>query len=339
MPRGPNRYPVDMPKRLTPLRAAPLLCAASLLALAPACISTEAWLEADAAASPPADVQAVSLRGEPLRPPPMSPEAAAERRAQLAEARAASYEHPAEALLWIGRRLAYLGRFREAMDVFRGGHAAYPRDARFLRHLGHRQITVREFAAAEATLERAAELVRGRPDQVEPDGQPNARGIPLSTLQSNIHYHLGLARFLQADYEGALAAYDDYRRVSSDHDGEVAIDHWTWMALRRLGRDAEAAAAVADVRADWDIVENAGYHRLCLLYRGEVSADDLMGELRGSGEDPAVDDATLGFGLGNYLWVHGRRAEARAVWERVLAGDAWHAFGYIAAEADLARRP
>jgi hypothetical protein len=109
------------------------------------------------------------------------------------------------------------------------------------------------------------------------------------------------------------------------------------MALSRLGRHDEAAAAVADVHADMDIVENHGYHRLCLMYRGELSPEELLGEAVAGGEDPGVDDATVAYGVGNWYWVHDRRGEAVALWRRVLDGRAWHAFGHVAAEAELAR--
>mgnify|MGYP006178114509 CR=1 FL=1 len=51
-----------------------------------------------------------------------------------------------------------------------------------------------------ADLERAASLVRGRPDEVEPDGAPNRFNIPTSTLQSNIWYHLGLAYYMRGEF-------------------------------------------------------------------------------------------------------------------------------------------
>ena len=53
---------------------------------------------------------------------------------------------------------------------------------------------------AIADLRRASQLVAGKPDEVEPDGAPNKAGIPRSTLQSNIWYHLGLAQYLRGDF-------------------------------------------------------------------------------------------------------------------------------------------
>ena len=54
-------------------------------------------------------------------------------------------------------------------------------------------MTVRELDNAIADFERATELTEGQPDEVDPDGLPNALGIPTSTLQFNIWYHLALA--------------------------------------------------------------------------------------------------------------------------------------------------
>ena len=97
------------------------------------------------------------------------------------------------------------------------------------RHRGHRWISVREFDRAIEDLAHAAALVQGEPDEVEPDGQPNERGIPTSTLQSNIHYHLALAHYLKGDFETALPSYRDYLAVTTNPDQLVAISHWgTW---------------------------------------------------------------------------------------------------------------
>jgi hypothetical protein len=282
----------------------------------------------------PLGAQAFSLFGEPLYAPPLSDEEWSVREGQAHEALYADYDSVADGMVWIGRRLAYLGDFEDAVLTYLTGMSLYPGDARFPRHLGHRWISLRRFEDAERELAHAAELERGREDTVEPDGQPNEAGVPLTTLQSNIHYHLGLARYLRGDFEGALAAYADYRLVNDDDDGEVAIDHWHVMALRRLGRFDEAAALVEDVQADMTILENGSYHRLCLMYKGELDAGALWAEVA-TGE--AIDNASVGYGIGNWFFTSGREAEAFEVWRAVLAGEAWHAFGYIAAEAELAR--
>ena len=82
------------------------------------------------------------------------------------------------------------------------------------------------------------------------------------------------------------------------------------------------------------MIENRAYHRLLLLYRGELEAETLLAE---AGEPGSVGFATLGYGVANWYLVNGRRAEATALFERIVAGGQWPAFGHLAAEAELAR--
>lgn len=279
-------------------------------------------------------VEAVSLLGERLFSPPIPAPTREIYEQRLAEARRAHDRTPADAdsIIWLGRRTAYLGRYREAISIFTGGIAKHPADPRMYRHRGHRYVSVREFDRAIADLTRAAELIAGRPDAIEPDGIPNARNVPTSTLQSNIWYHLGLAHYLKGDFNRALVAYREAMRVSGNPDMLVATSHWLYMTLRRLGRATEAEAVVAPISRDMAIIENDAYHRLLLMYKGQLSPDSLAPP----GTD-ALNDASIGYGLGNWHLYSGRRVDALAVFRRVLSGRNWPAFGYIAAEAEVAR--
>jgi tetratricopeptide (TPR) repeat protein len=160
--------------------------------------------------------EATSLLGTPLVPMPPSAEARAALEKNLAAAHAEYDNDPgkADAIIWLGRRRAYLGRYREAIATFSEGIQKHPDDARMYRHRGHRYITVRELDRAAADLSKAASLVTGRPDEVEPDGQPNARNIPTSTLNSNIYYHLALAHYLRGELEPSLKAWRECERFS-----------------------------------------------------------------------------------------------------------------------------
>ncbi|MCL4864394.1 MAG: hypothetical protein KJZ47_00785, partial [Gemmatimonadales bacterium] len=165
------------------LQATPLLSAAlSLLVTA----------VASAQRPVPPGAEAVSLTGQPLMAAELSEAVRNGHLTRLEEARRMVYATPgnADALIWFGRRTAYLGRYRDAIAIFSAGIGLHPTDARMYRHRGHRWLSVREFDLAIADFDRAVGLVRGKPDEVEPDGLPNARGIPTSTLQSNIWYHL-----------------------------------------------------------------------------------------------------------------------------------------------------
>jgi tetratricopeptide (TPR) repeat protein len=279
--------------------------------------------------------EAVSLFGQPLAAPPLAPEIQAERETRLAEARAEADAHPddVDALIWLGRRIAYLGRYREAIDVYTRGLEKHPDEPRLLRHRGHRYISIRRFDLAIADLEKAARLIAGKPDEIEPDGLPNARNTPVSTLQTNVWYHLGLAYYYLGDSGNAERAFRECLKVSKNADMQVATTHWLYMILRRLGRVGEANELLAPIRTDMDVIENRAYHWLVLMYKGEIPAESILSLATEEGLDPA----TLGYGVGNWHLYNGRREEAVSAFRQVLASDQWSAFGYIAAEADMKR--
>jgi len=286
----------------------------------------------------PEGAETFSLLGKPLFPPELGPEEREKRRANLERARAAYKRDPSDvdAIIWLGRRTAYLGRYRDAVTIFTGGIRRFPQEPRLYRHRGHRYITLRRFEDAIWDLDRAARLVEGQEDRVEPDGLPNARNEPRSTLQTNIGYHLGLARFLRAEYREAQTAYRECRRLAANDDMLVAVSHWLWMTQRRLGLPGEAEKTLVPIRADMDVIENHDYHRLLLLYKGEIEPEELLEQFLGQGGE--IGGATIGFGLANWFRVTGERRRAEAILERIVAETPWPAFGHIAAEADLARR-
>ena len=254
---------------------------------------------------------------------------------KLSEAKAAYEKTPAsaDALIWLGRRTAYLGDYREAIRLFTRGIENHPRDARFYRHRGHRHLTLRCLDDAVRDFEAAARLVKGRPDEIEPDGLPNARNTPTSTLQSNIFYHLGLAYYLKGDYKKALDAYRRAEKVSTNPDMMVATRHWLYMTLRRMGKDGEARKSIAGIKDDLDIIENDDYYKLVKVYQGKSKADDLLKEIGAKAD--SLSNASLGYGLGNWYLYNGEREKAREIFRRITSGDQWASFGFIAAEREL----
>ncbi|HYN82355.1 MAG TPA: tetratricopeptide repeat protein [Gemmatimonadaceae bacterium] len=283
--------------------------------------------------------EAVSLLGDTLRTFPLAPETVTRYERQLAEARSAYERTPtnADSIVWLGRRLAYLGRIREAIDVYTRGLSIHPQNPWLYRHRGHRYITVREFDRALADLERAASLVVGKPDEVEPDGQPNALNQPIGTLHSNIDYHLALTHYLKGDFERALPIYRRELDNARNDDRRVSITYWYYLSLRRLSRADAAAAVLAPVSRGMTVIENDTYLRLLSLYKGELPADSVLVPEAGGGV-MSVTYATAAYGTAMWHLLNGRNAEAEQIFRRIVAGGQWGAFGYVAAEAELARR-
>ena len=283
----------------------------------------------------PGRPEAISLLGAPLYALELPRDRRQELEAQL-NAAYAEYEKDtdnADAIIWLGRRVAYLGRFNDAIAIFSEGIRKHPEDPRFYRHRGHRWITIRQFDRAVADLERAGHLMSSRPDEIEPDGQPNAAGVPLSTLQFNVWYHLGLAYYLRGDFSRAAYAFRNALAVSRNDDSRVAASDWLYMTLRRLGREQEAAAVLEPIRPGMEIIENRSYYRRLLMYKGLLPPDSLLAQ---NGQD-ATTLATQGYGVGNWHLYNGRVDQAEEIFWRVTSAEDWAPFGYIAAEADLRR--
>lgn len=284
----------------------------------------------------PRPVEATSLLGVALHRPILDSATRARLTADLERAQADARANPgsADALIWVGRRHGYLGEYQMAARVFTEGARRFPDDARMLRHRGHRYITLRLFDEAVADLTRAATLMEGKADQVEPDGAPNARNIPIGSLHSNVWYHLALAHYLRGDWDAAARTARRGIAVSTNPDRLVSQTHWLYMALRRAGKLDEARAALEPIRDDFDIIENVSYYTLLKMYRSGIPAavvDSTLHRL----ENPS--DLSLAYGVANWLLYSGDTTRATQAFERILNSAQWASFGYIAAEADLAR--
>jgi poly(3-hydroxybutyrate) depolymerase len=278
---------------------------------------------------PPRTPEATSFLGGPL----YASDPSADALAQYQEAKKSWEVSPTDVdtIIWYGRRTAYLGRYRDAIRIYSDGIELHSEDPRLYRHRGHRFISTRRLAEAIADLDYAAALIEDTDDEVEPDGLPNALGIPVSTLHSNIWYHLGLAHYLAGDYQRAEQAYAQRAASAANNDMRVSTVHWRYMTLRRLGHDEEAIALLEPITADMEIIENQAYHRLCLFYKGEIEESDLAAD----GSSPA--DAATAYGIANWHLANGDTERGVELLEEIVARDGWAAFGFIAAEADLAR--
>lgn len=302
-----------------------------------------AWLAVQSCQSPKNEVATAplpvvtSLRGEPFFEPTRAAEAQALLDSNLRVAKA-NFETDAteENYIWYGRREAYLAHYQRAIEIFTEGIARYPQSFRLYRHRGHRYITLRKFDLAVADLETAATLMQGAPLEIEPDGQPNKLNQPLSNTQFNIWYHLGLAYYLQGDWQKAIAAYKECWAVSVNDDLKIATADWLYMALQRAGKKDQAANVLAMLPPELNIIENDSYHQRLQLYAGKIAPEQVL-RVDGSTDDRDLAIATQGYGVGNWYLYNGNPAKAREIFEQVVQGNQFAAFGFIAAEVELSR--
>jgi len=239
-----------------------------------------------------------------------------------------------ENYIWLGRRLAYLYEYDSAIGVFSEGLQKYPESYKLLRHRGHRYITERKFDDAIEDLERAAELMKGLPLEPEPDGAPNKFNIQLSNTQFNVWYHLGLVHYLKGEFAKSEHAYLECLKVSNNDDLLAATVDWLYMTYRRAGKHAEATKLLSLIHDDMTIIENESYFLRLNLYRGKLKPEDVL-NVSDTTEDADLNVATQGYGVGNWYLVNGDTSMANDIFEKVVDGKHFSAFGFIAAEVEL----
>jgi hypothetical protein len=69
---------------------------------------------------------------------------------------------------------------------------------------------------------------------------------------------------------------------------------------------------------------------LCLFYKGELSLDELMGDVT---DNPA--GASAAYGVASWHFSNGDIDRAREKFKALTSTSSWSSFGYIAAEVDL----
>ncbi len=237
-----------------------------------------------------------------------------------------------EAVIWEARYLGYNGEYRKAVDLLSKRIEQDSKNPALYRHRGHRYISLRAFDYAIKDLEKAAELIRSTEDVVEQDGLPNEMNSPTSSLHTNIWYHLGLAYYLTGDFEKAQKAYVECINASTNDDMMIAALYWYYMSLRRDGQDEFAGKVIDPVRSEMNIIENDSYHKLLLVFKGEFDPNALLDT-----ETDALSNATVGYGIGNWHNINGRKDRAMEIWQNVYDAGNWASFGFIASEAELAK--
>ena len=213
-------------------------------------------------------------------------------------------------------------QFREAIATFTRGlrnrsAATHPKEvAMLLRWRGHRHLSVREFAKADADLTRALQL----------------DGTNYGAL-----FHLGVLRFLEGRHAAAAALFARAQPLAPDGGERAGSTDWLYMSLARAGRLDEANAMLAkriDQQPDpKPAPPGYAYVTRLKLYRGELTPGQLITD----SDTDEVNRSTLAYGLGNWYAVNGDTANARKSWERATQSGGWPGFGFNVAEAELRR--
>lgn len=280
------------------------------------------------------DDEALSLLGQPLKRPGVEPDKRIELEKSLVAAKKAHEAAPTDehAAIEHARCLCALGRYREAIGVYSAALESHPDSPWLLRYRGHRYITTRQLDLAERDLRKAESLIRGQPDQLDPEDQ-HADTVR-SSLHTSVYYHLGIVLYLRGTFDEAERAFDQRNRLKiSNDDLRVATAYWRWLCLKRLARDADAKHVIAPITPGLDVRENKTYYRLGLLINGYIPESDLVNE-----QDTTTPlNQGAAYGVAMLRKFNGDNAGYHRLLVRLVEEPSWINFGRIAAEAEIAR--
>ncbi|MFP4457080.1 MAG: tetratricopeptide repeat protein [Clostridia bacterium] len=220
--------------------------------------------------------------------------------------------------LWMDKGIALSKQmlFKEAIDAFSMGLSFNPFHSLSYRYRGHRFISTYEFKQAIADLVLATRL---------------------DDMNWDSWYHLGLAYYLDGNFEKAYVAYKrclELTDAGSEH--LVAVIDWMYLTLMRLGKNNEAVKLIEKVNEETPSGENFVYQDRILMYKGEKNPDEVLNI-----DDQDLSDlelATLGYGVAMHHYFNGNESRTFEIFDKLLENDSyWSAFGYIAAFVDNKR--
>ncbi len=289
----------------------------------------------------------------PLGIPMIPQEATADEAERIRRADEALAADPDSVDLLIEAALARedVWRYKEAIELYTKGIVVAPDDYRFYLGRAHRLIRLRRFTEALDDLNRSFER--------DPYG-------------FNTAYLRGLVHYLQGDFEAAANEYGRCMALARDEDAlelvandkvpgdprhcmlnatddrtRVAITVWRYRALRRAGRDEEAARLLESVPEGLVLTDpgadeyqgsiikpdsNEHYYRTLLFYKGYLTEAEILDK-----EELGGQWSTVAYGTAVFHLVEGRKEQAVTLLQEISSEPYWARLGHVAAETDLIR--
>ena len=243
---------------------------------------------------------------------------------------------------WYGRVLFYQGYTRESAEVYRKALKQFPNSAKLLRHLAHRQFSLRQFDESIETGLRAAKLYEGVPLEREKLGPDYFTSTP-DIVQYYLYYHLGQAYFAKHDFDNAAKWFSRSSQSAAfgfDVEARTANTYWEYLSLARGGRATEAQEVLDAYELTLFQVHPEGgsdnYFDGIQLFKGHRDPGSFFVN-KDSGRPFADADgmaASTAYSLANYFMLMGEREEAKKWLRRSINVDSWSYFARIQAEAD-----
>jgi len=235
----------------------------------------------------------------------------------VAAAEKALAEHPQDIklILKLAQAHASVWEDKEAVDVCTRGLAIDPANVDLLVERGHRELPLRRFTEARDDLRRATKL---------------------DPKQSEAYYHLGLAHYFMGEFAPAADAFCKGRDLVTAQDSLVNFTNWCYVALRRAGKEEEAAKALEKIPPAMQ--SNPGhttfYFNLVRFYQGLKTETDILPP-RPTDTESELSFDTIAYQLGNWHLYNGDAAKAREYFAQVSKGSVWVTWGFVGSESEL----
>lgn len=243
---------------------------------------------------------------------------------------------------WYGRILFYQGYSKESAAVYTKALAKFPNSPKLLRHLAHRQFSLRQFDQSIETGLKAARLYEGKPLEREKPGPDYFRGDP-DVVQYYLYYHLGAAYFAKHDFDNAAKWFGksaEAAMFTKDLDARTANTYWEYLSLARGGQMREAQALLDSYDLTLFEVHPAGgsdtYFDGIQLFKGHRDPASFFSDKDGGRAFATADGvaASSAYSLANYYILRGEWEKAKPWLARSIAVESWGFFARIQAEAD-----
>jgi tetratricopeptide (TPR) repeat protein len=149
-----------------------------------------------------------------------------------------------------------------------------------------------------------------------------------------VAYHLALANYLAGDYPKAAAEYENCVATAKTEDNRIACSAWQYLALRRAGRQDDAARVLERATPDVKVQSSTAYLDRLLLFKGVKTEEEVAKAM----EKDNLQRPTVAYGIGVWHLLNGRDAQAREYFQKAVSPPAQQsAFGSVAAYYELQR--
>jgi tetratricopeptide (TPR) repeat protein len=230
-----------------------------------------------------------------------------------------------------GIKLADLGRFQEAINLYDEGLIKFPESYKIRRYIGQQYLTTRQFDEAITSLSEALTYANDSPViEFEHSDLKNNKKKTVYNVKFNIWYYLGLSYYLKGNYDKAISSFRKCEKYTNNNDLKVVIANWLYTAFAKIGNLDLAEAEIMSIPINMRLIESKSrkYHDLIMLYRGLVTPS-ILTKRNGI-------DADVGYGIGNYYLINGQVENAISAFNRVISTEQQERIGYMAIEAELA---